>query len=684
MRGNGNRSADAANAWQAGIHDTEVPLFLEDVTAVTRAIKSVLDDGVTDFRAWLDAHPEFLHKSLAQMQVIDVNEAALRLNGVTNRKELLDNLERFFLPETLASFKEALVAMAEGKTTYEGEAKYQTLDNREFYTWNQARLPRLTDNPALIVMSTIDITPQKTVLLRLQESETHYRQLVESVPDVFLCLEMDGTVAFVNQAGVDLTGWSTEEVVGRSFRDFVAVSHQADMNDRAAQRGEGFRGFLLYETLLRTKSGQEIPVEVSSTVRTAGSGNGRAPQMVAILRNISGRRDVESGRRETEARLLTSQKLESLGVMAGGIAHYFNNILATIVGNADLLELALPPESDRRKHLSAIQAVAGEAAEFCDQLQVYAGVGLKPRRRVNFSRAVAEMTPLLKVAVRRRAELVLQLAPDLPEAAWEDTRFRQVVMNLVNNGVEALPDTGGEIVVRTGKALFSAAELAVGRCLPTLPPGDYVFCEVGDSGHGMSPETVDRLFEPFFSTRSGHGGLGLYAAMGLVQSQGGAFLVDSGPGRGTSVKLLMSPVPRAARKANRRKAPDTLHQDLEGRTVLVVAEDPALRTMSEGMVRRLGCKVLSTASGHDAVKVFGQRHGDIDAVLLDLTMTLLDGPETCRRLRVISPHLPVVFTTGLKEGLVSHVTDEFNSCRIAHKPFTLAQLRARLAEVLAP
>ena len=674
--------------WEGVYRQFKVPLFIEDVKEVLAALAEIRARGVSDFSEWLDAHPEFIMRIIGMVKIIDVNEFAVEWSGARNRKELLSSLGRMVLPETLPAFKSLLVALYQGRRFHTGEGQYRTLDGRLTFTWNESLLPQPGDDPPLLIIATVDITAMKQAERELRSRSERYSRLVEAAQDVILCHDLEGRINFINQAGVDLVGWSRDQIDGRDVGDLLPESGPGGSRRRSLAHLGRARGRTLYETTLITRDHREVPVEVNATVIPGNEGPDGAPLLMAMIRDITDRKEAERRQQDLENILKNTQRLESLGVLAGGIAHDFNNLLVTIMGNAELLMSGRYSPEEVTETMAMIMEASTQAADLCRQMQTYAGQTLARVASEDLNSIVDNMSRLLQVTVSGRAHIGFQLPGDLPRVGVDAGQIRQVIMNLVTNAVESLGEDGGEIVVRTGHREFTAADLRRSQHTSLLTPGSYVYCQVSDSGGGIRSEDVPRVFDPFFTTRGGKRGLGLSSALGIIQSHNGGFLVESQPGKGTTFAFLLpeqSEVrPQRAAAPRRKKEPDNLHLNLAGRTVLAVDEDAAVRAVGEGFLRRLGCRVLSAGTGLDAVRIFSDRHGEIDAVLLDLGMEGMDGVETCRRLRVIRPDLPVVFSSGSSGEEIQQRAGEVGHFSFVHKPFRLAQIRAIMAEAMGP
>jgi PAS domain S-box-containing protein len=671
--------------WEQVFQMVTVPLFVEDISLVRRAIAEVKARGVEDFASWLDAHHEFVTQALALVRVVDVNRAAINLNAAASREEMLSSLDRLMLPESLPGLKGILKAIARGEEYFEGECQYRTLDGRHYFTMNQAWIPGLDRSDDLLVFATIDITALKKAQLDLSGSEERYRLLVETAHDVIIRHDLSGKVTFVNRAGLELTGLTEEEFVGRDAMDLVPVELHAETLERKNKRNRGESGVFLYETIFLDSHENPVPMEVSSTLIPGSAMGGGEPQVLLVARDISERKRVEREQRELEARLRDAQKLESLGVLAGGIAHEFNNLLVSIMGNAELVQGDLARGSANRHSLDAVLEAAGRAADLCRQMQAYAGRGRISKKPSNLSRLILDIQRLLQVSVSKRSHLHFELADDLPPVMIDETQIRQVIMNLMTNAAESHGDEGGEIMIRTGVGTFTATQLKKLVHGGGLKPGSFVWCEVRDSGCGMERKVADRIFDPFFSTKFAGRGLGMSAALGIIKGHDGGFMMETRPSSGSSISFLL-PVHQAAVASPRRKrrSPETPRLDLTGKLILVVDDDPRVRNVGESFLRRLGCKVLSAADGFEAIRVFGERHRDIDAVLLDFTMAGLDGMSTFRRLRVIRSDIPVILSSGHDFHQIEDKAEGFDIAGFVAKPYTLKMMREVLVEVLAP
>ncbi|NBR86422.1 MAG: PAS domain S-box protein [Proteobacteria bacterium] len=391
------------------------------------------------------------------------------------------------------------------------------------------------------------------------------------------------------------------------------------------------------------------------------------------------RAEVEAARVRFEARLQETQKLESLGVLAGGIAHDFNNLLTSILGNASLARLDLPPHSPANHSLERIETASLRAADLCKQMLAYAGKGRLVVQPVNLTQLVQETAHLLQVSISKRAVLKFDLAPNLPAVLVDASQLRQIVMNLVINASEAIGERSGVIALATGLVRADREYLADSRLAGDLSEGDYVFLEASDTGCGMTPEIQARIFEPFFTTKFTGRGLGLAAVLGIVRGHRGALKVDSVPGKGSTFRLLL---PVTHELAQPTSGPNPLATGWRGHgRILVVDDEETVRTVVARVLENLGFTVTLASDGREAVKIFEAQPDAFTMVVVDLTMPHMDGTEAFARMRRVRPDLRVVLMSGYSEPDATLAFAGKGLAGFLQKPFELIHLHDKVRAV---
>ena len=453
--------------------------------------------------------------------------------------------------------------------------------------------------------------------------------------------------------------------------DWTRATPQVRRHLRRALAGEAFSDLVEFEG--RSFEARYTPIRDAA---------GRPDGLIAVATDVTERVRSETERKALEAQLRHSQKLESLGVLAGGITHDFNNLLTTILGSGDLLLGEIPVGSEWRPHVERIQRAARTAADLTHQLLAYTGKGSLEVRPIDLSSLIAELEGLLRISVSKRARLQWELSDALPAIEADSTQVTQVVLNLVINASDSLEGGDGRITVRTGvapqvdEAVRSRAFLGV-----QLADGPHVFVEVSDSGVGMDAETRSKIFDPFFTTKFVGRGLGLATVLGIVRGHGGAVSVDSTPGRGTVIRVLCPVSVRTVGPAPEPSAPEA-REPMAG-TVLVVDDEPDVRELTAELLKRLGLEVVTAASGDEAVALFRARPAAFDAVLLDATMPGISGEETTRELLRIRSDARIVLMSGYREEDARPSPGNAAIAGFLQKPFSGDELAIVLNRVLA-
>jgi PAS domain S-box-containing protein len=411
----------------------------------------------------------------------------------------------------------------------------------------------------------------------------------------------------------------------------------------------------------------------------AGAG-GRPTHMVGVQLDITERQHAEEEQFKLQARLLESQKLESLGLLAGSIAHDFNNLLSGVLSNAELAQLDLPEEGPVPTRIEQIKQAALRMADLSREMLAYSGRGSFNVTHVDLNTLVREMSNLLTTGISKRVKLCYKFAEAPVVVEAEATQIRQVLMNLITNASDAMNQQSGVITLTTGMVGARAVDFAGIPWAKELRDGFYAFFEVRDTGCGMSPETINRMFEPFFTTKPHGRGLGLAAVLDIVRRHHGALCIRSAPGRGTTIRVLL-PLPADA--INPSDAIPLRASDWRGSgTLLVIDDDDTTRETASTLLAHLGFEVVLADDGDAALRCFQRSPQSIRAVLLDATIPGLEGREVVMQLRAKRPGLPVLLTSGYSEKEVMQRYAGVPVAGFVVKPFELAGLERTLQDLL--
>jgi two-component system, cell cycle sensor histidine kinase and response regulator CckA len=386
-------------------------------------------------------------------------------------------------------------------------------------------------------------------------------------------------------------------------------------------------------------------------------------------------------RKQLEAQFAQSLKMQAVGQLAGGVAHDFNNLLTAMIGFCDLLLLRSRPGDPSFADLMQIKQNANRAANLVRQLLAFSRQQSLQPRVLDVTDVLVELSHLLRRLIGENIELEFIHGRDLGLVEVDQGQLEQVVINLAVNARDAMPD-GGRLTIRTENCHLPQS---VRRGHETIPAGDYVLVDVADTGHGIAPEHLARIFEPFFSTKAaGSGtGLGLSTVYGIVKQTGGFVFVDSVRGSGTRLSIYL---PRHRAVAGAVPRPDeaeaAIPRDLTGSCKIVLVEDDdAVRMFGARALRNKGYQVVEAKSGEAALDLIRGAAGSIELLITDVVMPQMDGPSLVREVRALDPAIKVIFMSGYAEEAFRQRLDRDPAIDFLAKPFTLKELAAKVKEV---
>ena len=504
----------------------------------------------------------------------------------------------------------------------------------------------------------------------IQERITRLADIVESSDDAIIGKDLNGVVQSWNKGAQRVYGYTAEEMTGNPMSMLLPPDRPNEEDSILAQIRAGQR-VDHFETERVRKDGRTV--QVSLTISPIKDRGGRILGASHIARDVSQRRALEQHLRQT-------QKLESLGVLAGGIAPDFNNLLTGILGNATLAMDSLAAPDPNCRLLADVVKAAESAADLTRQLLAYAGKGRFVVQAVNLSDLIREIRGLIQSSISRTVEVRLELAEDLPAIEADIAQIQQVIMNLVINGAEAVGEgRNGTVVVRTYARQVDEREIENDSRTGHLKPGLYADLEVRDSGCGMDEATMARIFDPFFTTKFTGRGLGLAAVLGIVRAHQGALKVESVVGQGSVFRVLFPAFAGARHKLAIESAAGPL-QGME--TVLVVDDEEIVRKTARNALQMYGYTVLAARDGQEGVELFRKHKDQIDLVLLDYTMPVMGGEEALRRIKELQPDAKVLLSSGFNEV---ETVKRFSGQGLAgfiQKPYAASELIRRIRGAL--
>jgi two-component system cell cycle sensor histidine kinase/response regulator CckA len=615
-------------------------------------------------------------------KLIEVNESFARMHGYGAGELLRMNIRDLDTPETARLIPDRMRQLLAGEIlSFEVEHRHK--DGHVFPLEVSAGQISIGGESCLQCFHR-DITERKRAEDARKAHLAFREGIVESVAEgICVCHDIPEHpyVRFTvwNIRMTEITGYTMEEINRLGW--YQAVYPDPEVQGRAKDRMERMRqGDNLkgedWEITRSDGTRREISISTSTL-----QGSGGDVHVLGLFQDITERKHAEEEKRNLELQMQQAQKMESLGVLAGGVAHDFNNILMAVLGHSELALEEISPMSPARGNLTEISTAARRAADLCRQMLAYAGKASFALERVDLRDLVEEMAHLLKTAISKKAILNLHLERGLAPIEADPSQIRQIVMNLIINASEAIGDRSGTITVSVGATRCDEESLRKTELHDALPPGSYMHLEVTDSGDGMDAQTRARIFEPFFSTKFTGRGLGLAAVLGIVRAHKGALKVYSEPGKGTTFRILF-PALENGENGARRNASSPLADWCGKGTILLVDDEESLIALGARMLEHLGFTVLTAEDGLRAVDLYRERGKEIDLVLMDLTMPHMDGAEAFCELRRLNPEVRVVIASGYSHEDVASRFGGKGLAGVLQKPYTLAKLRESLAGLL--
>ncbi len=643
-------------------------MTFEDVTDLRRMEHDIAASEARYRRLFESAKDGILILDADTGQVVDVNPFMVAMLGYT-REDFLKKCIWELGPFTnIFKLENAFRELKESEFVHYEDRPLVTNDGQCVDVEFVSNVYRV-DNARVIQCNFRDITARKRAEEMLQQSEKNLRQVLESIPFGVMIIGKDKKLRYANRITVELTGHASEE----EMRGIVCQDHLCPAETGKCPILDLGQTVDKSERMLLTKDGKKIPILKSVVPITL---NGEEVLLESFI-DITGYKQAEEMHEKLQKRLLQAQKMEAIGTLAGGIAHDFNNILSAIIGYAELEIPETPEGSQLRLDLEKILAAGNRARGVVNQILTFSRQREEEKVPLIIAPIVKEVMKLLHATLPSTISIVTDINSEIGPVIADPSQIHQVIMNLCTNAAHAMKKAGGTLTVTLNEITIDDTFVARN---PNMTPGGYVQLTVSDTGHGMTGETIDRIFEPYFTTKGpGEGsGLGLSIIHGIVDSMHGTINVYSESGRGNTFKVYLpltdQELPSVVKKKNEQYAG-------QGR-ILFVDDEPAIVEIGSRVLKSLGYEVTAMTSSVEALEFFQNNHASIDLVITDMTMPFIPGDELARHILEMRPDMPIIICTGYSDRLSMEEAKAMGVRYYLGKPLLKSEIAEKVHDVL--
>lgn len=633
-------------------------------------------DNLKRYKSLLDqANDAICLLSLPSLDFIDINQSARDLFGLTDFTPGQQNLFNKVGNSCHKEIDEWLNSFNDSDTYHPLKVSFEYYSNQlgaRVVELNLSEVMFAENQYAVCVIH--DITDYRKTLAALTQSEENLRITLNSIGDAVIATDRNGIITRMNAIASKMTGWDINEAIGKPLDDVFKIintdTDEQQENPVSKVLTSGKIVGLASHTLLISRTGKTHHIADSGA--PIRDDNNEIVGVVLVFRDIT----LEH---ELEEKLFQAQKMESVGQLAGGVAHDFNNMLTGILASADLLRKRVEENESSERLLKVIIDSANRAASLTQKLLAFARKGKLISKPTSIHESIRNAVILLERSIDKRIELAMDLSAELTQVLGDPNQLTNIFLNLGVNSRDAMPE-GGQIFIRTSNVFISENQLTSHL---DLPPGNYIEIQFSDDGQGIPDEIKNKIFDPFFTTKKvGDGtGMGLAAVYGTVKDHGGAIELDSIEGNGTTFNIYLPLEADEFEPVKEDMTSPGEFRELQG-CVLIIDDEEIIRETASEILEELGYQVLCARDGQEGLDIYRENQELINVIILDMIMPKVNGRECFAQLRKINPDIKVLISSGFTSEEAMRNINIDDAAGFLKKPFTVTELYEALCRVI--
>jgi two-component system, cell cycle sensor histidine kinase and response regulator CckA len=658
--------------------------LVRDVTE-RKIAEDALRKSEEKYRTILETMDEGLYENDMEGRYTFVNDAACRLTGY-ERDELIGKSFRILHPPETVRYLQSIYRRMYETGRTETPRDYEVIHKDGSLRIHQATAAFIRDHTGEIIGTRAlvrDITDRKRAEDDLRKSEERYRMIAENMHDTIWTMDLDKNYTYISPSVFRMRGYTPEEIKNIPLNAQMTPASYAEIEKQLSEEmareisGDAFdpNRSITMELELNHKSGGKVWVEVTATFIRDEKGKGI--EILGITRDISERKRADEERARLEDQLVQSHKMESVGRLAGGVAHDFNNMLSVILGYSELIKIHMPQGDALLRDILEIERAATRSRDITSQLLAFSRKQIISPIPVDLNAMISDMQKTLSRLIGEDIDLRFYPGEKIWRIKFDPSQIQQILINLAANARDAMLK-GGKLTIETTNVQINEAycKMHIG-----FVPGNYVMLVVSDDGAGMDKETLEHVFEPFFTTKeTGKGtGLGLATVYGIIKQNGAVINVFSESGRGTTFKIY---IPRSREKEETQEESEDIQIARGAGTVVLVEDDEMVRKMTTEMLEALGYTVTASENALEALSFCESGKTQIDLVITDVVMPGMSGKELRDKLKTVNPEIKVLFMSGYTSNVIVHHGALEEGVHFVQKPFSMHELARKAREAI--